>query len=547
MIVPERPSLLAVFRNPAFRALWTAALLSNLGGLIQGVGASWAMTSLTDSHALVALVQASTTLPIMLFALPAGALADSFERRRIMLTAQIFMLGISALLAVVAFLGMLGPYTLLAFTFLIGCGQALNNPSWQASMGDIIGKEDLSKAVLVNSMGFNMMRSVGPAIGGAIVAAAGAAMAFAVNAVSYVMLIFALFRWHPEPARRSLPREPLGRAIGAGLRYVSMSPHLLRLMGRGFLFGVAAVSVLALLPLVARELLKTGALGYGVLLGAFGVGAILGAFSNARIRARFSNETVVRGAFAGFAVATFALGQSTLFAIDCLVLLVAGASWVLALSLFNVTVQLSTPRWVVGRALALYQTATFGGMAAGAWIWGLVAQVHGIPAALTGTSAVLVIGVLVGLRWPLEELGGLNLDPLGRFSEPMLRLDIKPQSGPIMVMVDYEIAQQDVPAFLAVMSARRRIRRRDGAQQWALLRDLENPDIWTETYHVPTWTDYVRHNERRTQADAEVYERLLALHKGPGRPRVHRMIERQTVPSEERLRLKDPTGAALGP
>ncbi|SDW54832.1 MFS transporter [Allgaiera indica] len=545
--MPERPSLLAVFRNPAFRALWTAALLSNLGGLIQGVGASWAMTSLTDSHALVALVQASTTLPIMLFALPAGALADSFERRRIMLTAQIFMLGISALLAVVAFLGMLGPYTLLAFTFLIGCGQALNNPSWQASMGDIIGKEDLSKAVLVNSMGFNMMRSVGPAIGGAIVAAAGAAMAFAVNAVSYVMLIFALFRWHPEPARRSLPREPLGRAIGAGLRYVSMSPHLLRLMGRGFLFGVAAVSVLALLPLVARELLKTGALGYGVLLGAFGVGAILGAFSNARIRARFSNETVVRGAFAGFAVATFALGQSTLFAIDCLVLLVAGASWVLALSLFNVTVQLSTPRWVVGRALALYQTATFGGMAAGAWIWGLVAQVHGIPAALTGTSAVLVIGVLVGLRWPLEELGGLNLDPLGRFSEPMLRLDIKPQSGPIMVMVDYEIAQQDVPAFLAVMSARRRIRRRDGAQQWALLRDLENPDIWTETYHVPTWTDYVRHNERRTQADAEVYERLLALHKGPGRPRVHRMIERQTVPSEERLRLKDPTGAALGP
>jgi MFS family permease len=546
-IVPERPSLLAVFRNPAFRALWTAALLSNLGGLIQGVGASWAMTSLTDSHALVALVQASTTLPIMLFALPAGALADSFERRRIMLTAQIFMLVISAMLAAVAFMGLLGPYTLLAFTFLIGCGQALNNPSWQASMGDIIGKEDLSKAVLVNSMGFNMMRSVGPAIGGAIVATAGVAVAFAVNAASYVMLIFALFRWHPEAAPRTLPREQFGRAIGAGLRYVSMSPHLLRLMGRGFLFGVAAVSVLALLPLVARDLLKTDALGYGVLLGAFGVGAILGAFSNARIRARFSNENVVRGAFAGFAVATFGLGQSTLFAVDCLALLIAGACWVLALSLFNVTVQLTTPRWVVGRALALYQTATFGGMATGAWIWGAVAQDHGMPVALEGASAVLVVGALVGLRWPLEELGGLNLDPLGRFSEPPLRLDVQPQSGPIMVMVDYEIAQEDVPAFLAVMTLRRRIRRRDGAQQWALLRDLENPDIWTETYHVPTWTDYVRHNERRTQADAEVHEKLLALHKGPGRPHVHRMIERQTVPSEERLRLKDPTGAALGP
>lgn len=543
----ERASLLAVFRNPAFRALWTAALLSNLGGLIQGVGASWAMTSLTSSHTLVALVQASTTLPIMLFALPAGALADSFERRQIMLTAQILMLVVSALLAVVAFMGLLGPYTLLAFTFLIGSGQALNNPSWQASMGDIIGKEDLSKAVLVNSMGFNMMRSVGPAIGGAIVAAAGVAVAFAINAVSYVMLIFALFRWHPESAPRTLPREHFGRAIGAGLRYVAMSPHLLRLMGRGFLFGIAAVSVLALLPLVARDMLKTGALGYGVLLGAFGVGAILGAFSNARIRARFSNENVVRGAFVGFAVANFVLAQSPFFILDCAVLLISGACWVLALSLFNVTVQLTTPRWVVGRALALYQTATFGGMAAGAWIWGSVAGAYSIPVALMGTSVVLVIGALVGLRWPLEDLSSLNLDPLGRFSEPMLRLDVKPQSGPIMVMVDYEIAQDDLPAFLAVMTQRRRIRRRDGAQQWALLRDLENPDIWTETYHVPTWTDYVRHNQRRTNADAENYEKLIALHKGPEKPRVHRMIERQTVPSEERLRLKDPTGAVMGP
>jgi len=543
----EGGALLGVFRNRAFRALWSAALASNLGGLIQGVGASWAMTQLTTSHALVALVQASTTLPIMLLALPAGALADNFERRRIMLTAQVFMLTVSVALTVVAFLGWLGPYTLLAFTFLIGAGQALNNPSWQASMGDIIGKEDLSKAVLVNSVGFNMMRSVGPAIGGAIVAAAGAAAAFAVNAFSYVFLIGALFRWHPETVPPQLPRENFRRAIGAGLRYVSMSPHLVRLMGRGCVFGLAAVSVLALLPLVARDMLGVGALGYGVMLGAFGVGAILGAFSNGRLRARFSNEVVVRGAFAGFALAVFVLGQSPSFVLNLFVLLIAGAAWVLALALFNVTVQLTTPRWVVGRALALYQTATFGGMAAGSWIWGAIAGGWGIPAALTGAAVVLILGALMGLLWPLGEMGGLNLDPLGRFSEPPLRLDIEPRSGPIMVMVDYEIAQEDVQKFLEAMTLRRRIRRRDGAQQWALLRDLENPDIWTETYHVPTWTDYVRHNQRRTQADAEVYERLLALHKGPGRPHVHRMIERQTVPSEERLRLKDPTGAVLGP
>ncbi|MFC2969399.1 MFS transporter [Acidimangrovimonas pyrenivorans] len=543
----ERTSPLGVFRNPTFRALWSAALVSNLGTLIQAVGASWTMTSLTTSHALVALVQASTTLPITLFAIVSGALADSFDRRRIMLIAQSFMLVVSVGLAVTAYLGLLTPWLLLSFTFLIGCGTALHNPSWQASMGDIIGKEDLPSAVVVNSMGFNLMRSVGPAIGGAIVAAAGAAAAFAANAASYFLLIATLSRWHPERARSTLPREDFTRAMRAGLRYVSMSPHLVRIMGRGFLFGIAAVAVLALLPLVARGQLGSGALGYGVMLGFFGVGAIGGALSNSRLRARFSNEVVVRGAFAGFAVAAFVLGISPIYALSCAILLVAGASWVLALSLFNVSVQLTTPRWVVGRALSVYQVATFGGMASGSWLWGSVAQVHGSGTALMIASGVLVLGGLVGLRYRLPQLGELNLDPLDRFREPPLRLDIQPRSGPIMVMVDYEIAQQDLPAFLAAMSDRRRIRKRDGAQQWALLRDLENPDLWTESYHVPTWTDYVRHNQRRTQADAEVYERLLALHKGPGKPRVHRMIERQTVPAEERLRLKDPTGAVLGP
>ena len=543
----ERTSPLGVFRNATFRALWTAALVSNLGGLIQAVGASWTMTALTSSHALVALVQASTTLPITLFALPAGALADSFDRRRIMLIAQSFMLTASVGLAVAAFAGWLTPWLLLSFTFLIGCGTALHNPSWQASMGDIIGKDDLPSAVVVNSMGFNLMRSVGPAIGGAIVAAAGAAAAFGANAVSYVFLIGALVRWRPQGARSSLPREDFGRAIGAGLRYVAMSPHLMRIMVRGFLFGIAAVAVLALLPLVARDILHGSALSYGVMLGFFGVGAIGGALSNSRLRARFANETVVRGAFAGFAVAAFVLGESRSYPLSCAILLVAGASWVLALSLFNVTVQLSTPRWVVGRALALYQVATFGGMASGSWLWGTVAQDHGSGAALKLASGVLVFGALIGLRFTLPELGVLNLDPLDRFREPALRLDIQPRSGPIMVMVDYEIAQQDLPKFLAAMTDRRRIRIRDGARQWALLRDLENPDVWTESYHVSTWTDYVRHNQRRTQADAEVTDRLRALHKGAEPPRVHRMIERQTVPVEDRMRLKDPTGAALGP
>jgi MFS family permease len=510
--------------------MWTASLVSNLGGLVQTVGAGWLMVTLTTSPGMVALVQASTTLPIMLFSLPAGALADSVNRRRIMLIAQGFMLAVSAVLAITAHAGVLTPWLLLSFTFLIGLGTALNNPSWQASMGDIVPRDHLPAAVALNSMAFNLMRSVGPAIGGIIVGWAGAALAFAINALSYIPMLVVLARWSPPSAPKTLPREDLGPAIAAGLRYVSMSPNLLRVLARGFLFGLSAVCLLALLPLVARDLLQGDAFTYGVLLGCFGVGAIGGAFLNARLREHFSNETIVRGAFTGFALASAGLATSSSLPLSAVLLLPAGASWVLALSLFNVTVQLSTPRWVVGRALAQYQMATFGGMAGGSVVWGLVAEGLSPTWALVLSSVLLLFGALVGLRFGLPAFGTANLDPLDRFREPELRLDIKARSGPILIMIDLDIPQENVPAFLAVMAQRRRIRIRDGARQWTLLRDLEVPDSWTESYHVATWDEYLRHNGRRTQADAEITDKLLALHRGPERPRVHRMIERQTVP-----------------
>ncbi len=536
--VPQRRPTLALFRHPVFRALWIATLVSNLGGLIQGVGAGWLMATISPSQDMVALVQASTTLPVMIFSLASGALADNFDRRRIMLAAQLFMLAVSLLLAFAAFAGLITPWLLLCFTFLIGCGTALHNPSWQASVGDIVPREDVPAAISLNSMSFNLMRSIGPAFGGAIVAVAGAAVAFAFNAVSYLALIGAIWFWKPEPRPSGLPREHFGSAVMAGLRYVSMSPNLIKVMFRGFLFGTFAISVLALLPVITRDMLNGDAFSYGVLLGCFGLGAIGGALANGRVREVLANETIVRFAFAGFAACLGVLAVSRSIWLDCLVLLPAGACWVMALSLFNVTVQLSTPRWVVGRALALYQTATFGGMALGSWIWGVISEGQGPEVALVLSSFAMLIGLAVGFRQPLPPFNDLNLDPLNRFSEPELSLDIRSRSGPIMIMVDYQIAQEDVPAFLAAMTDRRRIRLRDGAQQWALLRDLETPDIWTETYHVPTWVEYIRHNQRRTQADAEVTERLLALHRGSEKPRVHRMIERQTVPRQDDMPLK---------
>ena len=522
----ERTSALAPLRIGTFRAIWVATLASNFGGLVQAVGAAWLMTSITDAAWMVALVQSSTTLPIMVFSLASGALADSFNRRSVMLAAQLFMLATSAALALVAHLGWITPWALLGFTFLIGCGTALNNPSWQASVGDIVPRAHLPAAVALNSVGFNLTRSVGPAIGGLIVATAGAAAAFAVNATSYLALILVLLRWRPALPISALPRELLGGAMGAGLRYVAMSPNLMKVLVRGFVFGLTSVAVMALLPLVALALPGGGPLVYGVLLGAFGIGAVGGAFLSVRMRARVSAEGIVRAAFAGFAAcaALAALGAAPWQVLPAM--LVGGASWVLALSLFNVTVQLSTPRWVVGRALALYQTATFGGMALGSWLWGLLAEHQGVATALLAASAAMLAGAALGLKLPLPDRVDLNLDPLNRWKEPQVALDLRPRSGPITIAIEYRIREERVEAFLAAMAERQRIRRRDGARHWSLMRDLAEPSRWVERFDTPTWLEYMRHSQRLTFADAGISERLRALHEGPEPPRVRRLIVR---------------------
>lgn len=525
--IEPRASALAPLSIPTFRAIWVASLASNFGALIQSVGAAWMMTSISSEADMVALVQASTTLPIMVFSLASGAIADNFNRRTVMLTAQLFMLCVSVLLTLAAWKGLLTPWVLLGFTFLIGCGTALNNPSWQASVGDIVPRSHLPAAVALNSVGFNITRSVGPAIGGFIVATGGAAAAFAVNCFSYVGLIGVLFFWRPQVAPSRLPREKLGAAMGAGLRYVAMSPNILKVILRSFLFGFSSVAVLALLPLVARELVQGGPLLYGGLLGAFGVGAIGGAFLGGRLQAVLSSEWIVRFAFVGFAICSAVLALVPSAAAIAVAMLLGGASWVLALALFNVTVQLSTPRWVVGRALALYQTAAFGGMALGSWLWGVLAEGNGpADAMLMAAGASLAFGA-VGFLLPLPARAELDLSPLNAWVEPEVKVAIQPRSGPIAISVEYVIDEADIPEFLDAMAERHRIRVRDGARNWQLSRDLGDPRLWVESYQTPTWVEYVRHNIRRTNADASWTERLRALHRAEGLPVVHRRIVRQ--------------------
>jgi MFS family permease len=512
---------------PIFRAIWIASIASNFGGLIQSVGAAWLMASLTPSPQMVALVQASTALPILLLSLWSGAVADNLDRKRVMLIAQCLMLLVSVTLAVVTYAGWITPWLLLAFTFLIGCGAALNGPAWQASVGDMVPRTALPGAVALNSMGFNVARSLGPAIGGAIVAAAGAAAAFVVNAVSYIGLITVLARWKPVLPERVLARETLGHAMLAGLRYVSMSPDIRTVLARALLFGAGASAVPAMMPLIARDVIAGDSLIYGVLLGAFGIGAVGGGLLVRRVRDAMTTEAIVRFAAAALAFGSLVTGLVSSMLLIVPALAVAGAGWVLALSTFNVTVQLSAPRWVVARALSLYQMAAFGGMALGAALFGGIASAQDVQSALLIAAGVQVLTIVAGFVIPLPAARDLNL-ALRDWPEPETEVSVDDRSGPIVITIDYRIAEADIPRFLKVMHERRRIRRRDGARHWSLLRDLGDRELWVERYNVATWLDYVRHNQRRTHEDAQNTRDILALHKGAEPPAVRRKIERQT-------------------
>lgn len=530
----KRSGILHVFRHKVFRNLWVGSLTSNIGTMIQLVGASWMMTLLTPSPTMVALVQASVTFPLMLGSLPAGVLADNYPRRSVLLVAQVFMLVTSVVLAVLAFAGLLTPWLLLLLTCLIGCGTALHNPSWQASFSELVPKEDLPAAVASNAMGMNVTRSVGPAAGGFIVAFAGATVAFVINAVSYLAIIFALLRWTPEKVDRLLPRERYLSALSVGVRYFFLSPTLMLSSMRGMVFGFGAIAVQALLPLVARDRLDADASVYGVLLGAFGVGAVFGAINSARLRGRMNNEAVFRAGHIFFAANVLIVCFSPFIVLTACALAMAGIAWINIFPMINATVQLSSPRWVLGRTISIFMTFTFGGMTLGSWVWGFVAQHASLETALISSATTLILASLVGFRFPLPQHGTDDLDPVNRLHAPEIQLDLTKRSGPILISIEFDIAQDDVSEFLRLMAERKIIHIRDGARQWRLSRDLEHPDIWFENYRFSTWTEYVRHNDRRTKADDKSTHRLRELNRSGDLPKVRRMIERQAaLPSDD--------------
>jgi len=431
---------------------------------------------------------------------------------------------------------------LLTLTFLLGCGVALYGPAWQSSVGEQVPRTDLPSAVALNSLSFNIARTAGPAIGGIIVAKAGPPAAFLINAFSYVGLIVVLTLWRrPRPAP-FLPPENMLMAMGAGIRYTRLSPEIRTVLIRGVVFGILGSSIWALMPLIARDLIGGDAVTYGVLLGSFGIGAVLGALGSTSLRRRYSNEVIVRWSTVGFGIGSILTSMSAWHALSMPALMLGGASWVLALSTFNVTVQTSSPRWVVGRTVAIYQMVTFGGLAIGSWLSGVVAREFGLSRCLLATGVMMVVSVLIGRRLPLRQPEGLNLDPSRTFSsENRAQLDRLIDTGPVVVTVEYRIAVDDAEDFRLAMHEVKRIRRRDGAKRWSLMQDMAAPEIWIERYHSPNWVEHLRRHHRFTVSDLEIERKALDFHEGPEPPAIRHLIERRTdEPVGEMTATTDP-------
>ncbi|MDB5098455.1 MAG: hypothetical protein JWM80_2876 [Cyanobacteria bacterium RYN_339] len=518
-----RTGALAPLSNPTFRALWIASLGSNVGTLVQGVGAAWLMTSLATSPLLVSLVQSATSLPSFLLALPAGALADVMDRRVIVLGTNIWMAVTTAVLAALTFFGAMSPALLLAFTFLLGLGSALGTPAWQAMLPELVTREELPAAVALNSAGFNLARSIGPAIGGLAVAWLGTGSTFALNAVSYLGVIYVVARWQRTASVADLPAERMGGAMRVGLGYVRHAPELRAVLARTALFMAFASAIWALLPAVARYELAMGPTGYGILLGCLGLGAVLGAVVLGWLRERVSTNRVVLGASLAYALSTVVVARVPNVWVVAPALFVTGLAWLCCMSSFNTHVQVGTPLWVRGRALAIYLLVVFGGMALGGALWGAVAQHAGLPMALELAAGGLVLGLLGARRYPLAEPTA-DLDPSHHWPEPELYASPRPDDGPVFVVVEYRIDPAQAPAFKAALGELRRLRLRDGAQRWTLLHDIAVPERYLESFSTRTWAEHVRQHHRVTEADRLIEARAAAFHQGDGPPLVSHLL-----------------------
>lgn len=520
-------SVLLPLGDRTFRSIWGSSLFSNLGQHMQLVAAAWTMLEITGQADLVAMVQTASMLPIMLLAIAAGAIADMYDRRRVALTALTISLSGAVLLSTVATLGTITPELILLGVFITGTGIALYSPAWQASAAEIVGIKALPAAVALYSMSSNAARSVGPAIGGFVIASAGMAIAFSINAVLFVPIIIALFLWKREKVVPRLPPERLDKAMQTGLRFVRHSPPTIRVMVRSLSTAFGGSAVYAMLPLVASDILGGGPQTYGFLLGGFGLGAVTFAILVSRMRDKHSSELIIVSCSLVHCAALLVAAFSSFIVLSVIATIAAGGAWMISISTYNVAVQLSSPRWVSGRALATFQASVAGGLAIGSFFWGVIAERHGVVVALSVAAAVFLLSALLGPLLPMPKAYAAEAAPAPS-NDPILKMALTGRSGPIVVEIEYRVHADHARKFYHAMRDVRRSRERNGAYTTSLARDIEDPELWVERFHYATWVDYLRARDRATVDDHMWRDRAMAYQMDEVPLRIRRYLERPT-------------------
>ena len=525
---PPPVSRLGPFRYASFTALWIATIVSNIGGWMYSAASGWLMTSLSPDPLTVSLVQVAATLPMFLLAVPAGAVADLVDMRKFLVGTELAIAVISAAFALIITLDIATPGNLLLFTFLNGVVGAMQAPAWQAVVPQLVPRQNLQGAIAANSVGINISRAVGPALGGVILAKFGFAVPFWLNAVSYLGMVGVLFCWRPpQHGRRHLPVEQFGSAIRTGFRHTKNNPHLQATMIRGAAFFLFATAYWALLPLIAREQIAGGPELYGFILAVIGIGAVGSAFALGWLESKLGADWLVAAGTIGTAIAMALFGVARGPAMALLASVVAGAAWTVAVATLNVSAQVALPDWVRGRGLAMFVTVFMGAMAAGSAIWGQAGSMVGLQAAQFIAAAGAVVAIPLTWRWKLGTGADVDLTPSMHWPEPMMTHEVARHEGPVLVTVEYRIDPRDREQFLAAMDQLGYQRRRNGAYGWGVFEDSASEGRMLETFLVESWLEYLRQRERVTQADRTLQDLVNQFHTEGSEPKITHFVGRE--------------------
>ena len=498
-----RTSAWSPLAHPLFRALWLASVTSHIGSYMTDVGLGWLMTTLAPSPLLVSLLLTAESLPFFLLGLPAGALADIVDRRRLLIVTQIAMVAVLVMLAIVTLSGAVTPWILLALTFALGTATSLNDPAWHSALPELLPKDQLAAGVTLNSIGINIARTLGPALGGFVVATAGPGIVFVLDSLSFIGVVAVLVCWRRESSPAVLPAERMMGAIRAGLRFARHSNALRRVLLGVFAFMISGAGIMALMPLLARET-GHGAVAFGFLLGSFGAGAVAGAVVLPRARARKSADAIVTvGALMLGGVALCASFVRVL-AVLCPIVAVGGLAWISVISTLNVAAQHASPPWVKARALAVYLIVFQAGIGGGSAIWGMVATRSSLGTAYVGMAVGLALSALIGSRLKLAAGEGMDHTPARHWPAPLVVSEPSLEAGPIMIQVEYRVDPAHAAEFGNAMRAVGRSHRRNGALQWWLFRDTADPSRFVETWIETTWAEHLRTHERVSVAHRDI-------------------------------------------